>query len=49
MRDIALAIRYMPYPHTGDATLEKVIYEWELQDKVFCKNHMDQNQKKKSI
>ncbi|RIA83028.1 hypothetical protein C1645_834452 [Glomus cerebriforme] len=33
---ITLAIQYMQYPHTGDAiqeVLEKVIYEWELQDK----------------
>ncbi|GES81124.1 zinc finger BED domain-containing protein 4-like [Rhizophagus clarus] len=38
MKEITLAIRYMPYPHTGDAIqkeLEKIISEWELQDKVF--------------
>jgi hypothetical protein len=38
MREITLAIQYMLYPHTGDAiqkTLEKVIYEWELQDSFF--------------
>ena len=30
MREITLAIRYMPYPHTGDAiqiALEKVVFE----------------------
>ncbi|GBC12604.1 zinc finger BED domain-containing protein 1-like [Rhizophagus irregularis DAOM 181602=DAOM 197198] len=50
MREITLAIQYMPYPHTGDAiqkTLEKVIYEWELQDKVFfCTTDNAANMKK---
>ena len=38
MKEITLAIRYMPYPHTGDTIqkeLESVILEWGLKDKVF--------------
>ena len=50
MREITLAIQYMPYPHTGDAiqqALEKIIFEWELQDKVFfCTTDNASNMKK---
>jgi hypothetical protein len=50
MKEITLAIQYMPYPHTGDAiqkALEKVIFEWELQDKVFfCTTDNAANMKK---
>src|SRR5581483_3522248 len=50
MKEITLAIQYMPYPHTGDAiqkVLEKVIFEWNLQDKVFfCTTDNASNMKK---
>ena len=38
MKEITLAIRYIPYPHTGEViqqVLEKIIFEWKLQSKVF--------------
>lgn len=38
MKEITLAIRYMPYPYTGEAiqqVLEEIISEWKLQAKVF--------------
>ncbi|GES78318.1 zinc finger BED domain-containing protein RICESLEEPER 2-like [Rhizophagus clarus] len=38
IKKITLTIRYMLYPHTGDAIqkeLKKIILEWELQDKGF--------------
>ena len=50
MKEITLAIQYMPYPYTGDAiqkALEKVIFEWNLQDKVFfCTTDNASNMKK---
>ena len=50
MKEITLAIRYMPYPHTGDAiqnVLEKIISEWDLQNKVFfCTTDNASNMKK---
>ncbi|GET01513.1 zinc finger BED domain-containing protein 1-like [Rhizophagus clarus] len=47
MKEITLAIKYMPYPYTGDAIqkeLEKIISEWELQDKerlIILKPYID--------
>jgi hypothetical protein len=38
MKEITLAIRYMPYLHTGKViqqVLEEIILEWKLQSKVF--------------
>ncbi|RIA81940.1 hypothetical protein C1645_836156 [Glomus cerebriforme] len=38
MKEITLAIQYMPYPHIGDAIqkmLEKIIIKWKLQDKPY--------------
>ena len=50
MKEITLAIRYMPYPHTGDTIqkeLESIILEWELKDKVFfCITDNASNMKK---
>ncbi|GBC42762.2 zinc finger BED domain-containing protein 1-like [Rhizophagus irregularis DAOM 181602=DAOM 197198] len=50
MREITLAIQYMPYPHTGEAiqhALEKIITQWELQNKVFfCTTDNTSNMKK---
>ncbi|GBC16434.1 zinc finger BED domain-containing protein 4-like [Rhizophagus irregularis DAOM 181602=DAOM 197198] len=50
MREITLAIQYMPYPHTGEAiqhALEKIITQWELQNKVFfCTTDNASNMKK---
>ena len=50
MKEITLAIRYIPYPHTGSniqQVLEEVIFEWKLQQKAFfCNTDNASNMKK---
>lgn len=50
MKEITLAICYVPYPHTANAIqqfLENIIYEWKLRDMVFfCTTDNGSNMKK---
>ncbi|CAB4484562.1 unnamed protein product [Rhizophagus irregularis] len=57
MKEITLAIRYMPYPHTGNAiqqVLEEIISEWKLQTKqnerlIDAQKNSDENLEKSDL